>query len=152
MSIKDLYSELRKKHKELPVFEDIDKEFEISVVEEPFLLSNIRRKAMEKVEFYAKIIGELLQPENDLVNMYECRDFDEDEKERIYDVLKKLMFFLRSSAETGLICDEKEEVKFICDFLKGWNDLKPDLLSIISKIKDSWEKETELKEDLGYFG
>ncbi|MBW2992589.1 hypothetical protein KY345_05210 [Candidatus Woesearchaeota archaeon] len=150
--IKTIYSELKKKHKDLPNFEDLDNEFEISAIEEPFTLRNIRRKIIEKVEYYAKIIEELLQPETNLINMYETRVFAENEKEDIYNILKKLMFFTRLSAETALKADEKEDVNFLANFLKEWTKLKPSLLNIISRIKDSWEKETELKEDLGYFG
>lgn len=152
MDVKELYSEIRGKNKDLPSFEELDSEFEISTVEERFPLRNIRRKIAEKVEYYSKIIEELLQPDTNLIPMYECRVFREDEKEDIYDVLKKLMFILRSSSEVALKSDEKEDVKFISDAFKGWTNLKPDLSKIIAKIKSSWEKETELKEDLEYLG
>lgn len=151
-NIKKNYKELQKKHSNLPSFEDLDNEFEISLIEEPFTLRNIRRKAIEKVEYYTKIIEELLQPENTLINMYETKAFGDDKKEKIYFVLKKLMFFLRSSAETALKADENEDVNFLCSFFKDWIEIKSDLLEIILKIKGSWEKDTELKEDLEYFG
>ena len=152
MAVESIYLEFKKKYKDLPSLEDINREFEIAAVEEPFVLQNIRRKMIEKVEYYAKIINELLQPDSELVSMYEGKIFREDEKEGIYDVLKRLMFFSRLSAEAGLKADEKEEVKFICEFFKEWNKLKPNLLAVISKIKSSWEMDTELKEDLEYFG
>ena len=152
MSVESIYLDLRKKHKDLPIFDDLNNEFEIAAVEEPFILQNIRRKMIEKVDYYAKIVNELLQPDSELISMYECRIFKEDEKEGIYDVLKRLMFFSRFSAEVGLKADDEEEVGFICEFFKEWNELKPDLLKVISKIKSSWELDTELREDLEYFG
>ena len=152
MTVEGIYLELKKKHKDLPSFEDINNEFEIAAVEEPFVLQNIRRKMIEKVEYYAKMVNELLQPDSELISMYECKIFKEEEKEGVYDVLKRLMFFSRLSAEVGLKADEKEEVKFISEFFKGWNELKPSLLDVVSKIKSSWEMGTELKEDLEYFG
>jgi hypothetical protein len=152
MHIKEAYAELKKKHKELPDFNELDNEFEISSVEDPSILRGIRRKITEKVDFYAGMIKDLLQPESDMTNMYECRVFGEDEKEEIYNVLKRLMFFSRLSAEVALKADEKEDVKFLSNFFGGWIKIKPNLMKIVSKIKNSWEKETELKEDLGYFG
>lgn len=150
--IKEKYSELKKEFSNLPEYKELDNEFEISDIEGSFILRNIRRKIIEKVECYSKIIEELLQPENNLINMYETKVFADSEKEDIYNILKKLMFFTRLSAETALKAEEKEDVDFLVNFYKEWIELKPDLLRLVSRIKDSWEKETELKEDLGYFG
>ena len=152
MTVESIYLDFKKKYKDLPSFEDINIEFEIASVEEPFVLQNIRRQMIEKAEFYIKIINELLQPDSEITSMYECKFFQDDEKGGVYDVLKKLMFFSRFSAEVGLKADEKEEVKFISEFFKDWIKLKPSLLSIISKIKSSWDSDTELKDDLAYFG
>jgi hypothetical protein len=151
-NIKEEYGELKKRHKELPDFSELDNEFEVSCIDEPFMLKGIRKKITEKTEFYANMVKDLLQPESDLTNMYECRVFEESEKGEIYNTLKRLMFLLRLSAEIALKAEEKEDVKFIDWSFKEWVMIKPNLLRIVSKIKCSWEKETELKEDLGYFG
>ena len=128
--IKQSYAEWKKKHKELPGFDELDNEFEISNIEDSFILRGIRRRIVEKVEFYAKLVEDLLQPEANLTNMYECRDCDD--KEEIYFLFKKLMFFSRFSAEVSLKCDENEDVRFLCEFFKAWNSLKPDLSSTTS--------------------
>jgi hypothetical protein len=151
-NIKEMYNKIGQKHKELPDFDKLDNEFEISALEEPFILRAIRRKITEKVDFYANLIKDLLQPESDMRNMYECRAFGDNEKEEVYNILKKLMFFSRLSAEAAIKSDEKEDIKFLNNFFDEWLKMKPNLLKIVSKMKDSWEKETELKEDLGYFG
>jgi len=152
VEIKTAYSELKKKYKDLPSFEDLDNEFEISGVEDNFILRGIRRKCVEKVEFFAKIVEDLLQPDANLTNMYECRDFGDGEKENIYNLFKRLMFFSRSAAEVALKSDDKEDARFLSVFFNSWMDLKPDLMVIVSKITDSWERDTEFKEDLEYFG
>jgi hypothetical protein len=151
-TIKELYSGARKDNKALPEFDKLDSEFDISSIEDSIKLKSIRTKICEKVDFYAKLIEELLQPEANLIGMYECKVFREDEKEEIYNTLKSLMFMLRHAAEVELKSDDKEEMVFIVDTHKDWIALKPELLKIVSKIKSSWEKETELKDDLEYFG
>lgn len=152
MGIKEAYSELKKKYRDLPNFDDIDNEFEISAIEEPVLIKAIRRKITEKTDYYAGLVKDLLQPESDMTNMYECRAFGDDEKEDVYNILKKLMFLSRLAAEVALKADEKEDALFISSSFKEWIGIKPKLLRIISKIRSSWEKDTDLKEDLGYFG
>ena len=152
ISIKEAYSELKKKHRDLPNFDDIDSEFEISAIEEPVLIKAVRRKITEKIDYYSGLVKDLLQPESDIINMYECRAFGDDEKEDVYNILKKLMFLSRLAAEVALKADEKEDALFISSSFKEWIGIKPKLLRIISKIRGSWEKDTDLKEDLGYFG
>ena len=108
MKLKEKYQELGKKHK-LPSFEEIDKEFEISTIDkDEFLLREIRRKIDEKIELYAKFLEEILQPETTLSNMYESKEFNEHERNEVFKLYKKLMFFYRLSMETSVGEDDSK--------------------------------------------
>ena len=93
--IEQEYAKLSKKYK-LPKFKDIDAEFEISALDnEKFLIKNILRNILEKLEFYIEIIGGLVHPDGSSISsMYEIRFFSENEKNGMYKLFKKLMTVL----------------------------------------------------------
>ena len=147
------YNKLRKKYK-LPKFNEIDSEFEISNLESArFLIKNILRRIEEKLEFYIEVIGNLVHPDaSSLSTMYEVRYFSDDEKNDVYMLFKKLMKANRSIIELVLVSDEKKQTDFLKGFLNEWQDMKKELINHIGKMKDSWEKESTIEEDMGYFG
>ena len=147
------YSKLSKKYK-LPKFKEIDNEFEISTLESPsFLIKNILRKIIEKLEFYTEVIGNLVHPDaSSLSSMYEIRYFSDDEKDEIYNLFKKLMKVDRSIVEVVLENDEKKQAEFLNKFFSNWLGTKKELLKYIEKMKESWEKQSTIEEDTAYFG
>ena len=147
------YNKLRKKYK-LPKFNEIDSEFEISNLESAkFLIKNILRRIEEKLEFYIEVIGNLVHPDvSSLSTMYEVRYFSDDEKNEVYMLFKKLMKANRSIIGLILVSDEKKQTDFLNGFLNEWQDMKKELIDHIGKMKDSWEKESTIEEDMGYFG
>ncbi|MBI2653575.1 hypothetical protein HYX02_02065 [Candidatus Woesearchaeota archaeon] len=151
--IEKQYNELRKKHK-LPEFKDFDFEFEISDLEETnFLLRAIVRRIAEKLDFYTTMLEEILQPDtSNLYAMHETRNFSDTEKNKMYDLYRKLMDYNRQSIEVALNHDEKEEVDFINRFFDDWKELKKELLMYIKKMRASWNEEVDIKEDVGYLG
>ena len=147
------YSNLSKKYK-LPKFKDIDAEFEISALDnEKFLIKNILRDISEKLEFYIEFISNLVHPDGSSISsMYEIRFFTEDEKNGMYNLFKRLMKTDRNVIELVLKNDEKEQVDFLNKFFSDWLNLKKELLKYIEKMKESWEKQSTIEEDIGYFG
>ena len=73
------YGELRKKYR-LPEFKEMNYEFELSDLDETdFLIKAIA----EKLDFFAGLFEELLQPDgSNLSAMHESRVFEDDEKKR----------------------------------------------------------------------
>ena len=147
------YNELRQKRK-LPEFKDMDFEFEISDLEETnFLIRAIIRRIAEKLDFYSTMLEEILQPDtSNLYAMHEIKYFDDDEKKQMYELYTKLMNFNRQSIEVSLSHNEKDESEFISIVLGQWKNLKNELLKFVKKMKDSWKKEADIKDDLGYLG
>lgn len=150
--VKKLYESLRRKYK-LPSFDELDAEFEISAIEaETALLREVRKQISEKVGNVSSLVEEVLQPDTNLVSLYESRVFDEDEKKRLFELYKRLMVVDRTLAELMVANDEKLDAAFIKSFTAEWKKLKPELVKFINKLKESWEKETEEGESAGYMG
>ena len=150
--IKEEYSKL--KHI-LPKFEDLDDEFEISnasIKNKNFLLRNIRRRVNEKVIFYCRIIEGLIYPNsNNIVGMLEIKFFDEEEKNNLSKIYKKLMQFERESLSIDVNPDDKKDVEYINTVFKQWRQYKEELIKITKKMKDSWKMQEEITKD-SYFG
>ena len=151
--IEKQYSELKKKYK-LPGFKEIDWELELSDLEQTnFLIRAIMRRIAEKLEFYSTMLEEVLQPDaSNIYAMHENRFFDEDEKKQMYDIYRKLMTFSRKSVELSMKSNPEEEAEFINEFYDEWQGIKKELVRYIRKMKDSWQFDTDIKEDVGYLG
>ena len=148
--VKEAYSKLPYS---LPSFEEVNNEFEIEDLEVSFILRNILRKAAEKIEFYVGIVSDLLQPDTgSMSSMHETRFFTDSEKENMYSLFKKLMKSHRSIIEQVLSKSEEEQAEFLRDFFQDWKKTKQELSILIKKMKDSWDKETIIQTDVGYFG
>lgn len=150
--MEEIYSKLKAKHG-LPEYSVLDREFEISSIEEKtFPLRNVRKKMTEKIEFSLKLLDDMLHPESGFANFRESGMLTPDERERMFVVIKKLMYYDRLSTE--LFFDDSDELNagFITAFMKDWPKLKKDILVFVRKMKDSWQKDVEKKEIVGYLG
>ena len=153
MNIEKQWGDLKKKYN-LPDFKDLDSDFEISSAEETnFPTKSIIIKISEKVDFYAGLVADVLQPDTvNLYAMHETRFFDEAEKKSIYNLYCKLMDFNRKCIELSLMNSEKDNAEFILKLYTEWQELKPKLINVVGKMRESWSKDTDTKEDLEYFG
>jgi hypothetical protein len=152
MALKDKYGLLQKKFG-LPAFEQLDKEFEIACIEsEDFPLREIRKKIGEKTKSGRTMLEEVLQPEANLAGIYESRAFSEAEKNKLFELYKKVMSWERKGVELAMRNDEAQDIAFIKTFFSEWPQLKEKLAAAALKLRDYWENEKEEHEKLGYFG
>jgi len=153
-NMKEAYNKL--KHK-LPDFNEIDDEFEISFIDykledDKFLLRSIRRKMNEKIIFYCRIIEGVLYPHQaNIISMMEGNMFDEEEKKRVQELYKKLMFYERDSLKLDVIADEKKNVEFINNIFGLWREHNKEMKWVVEKMQKGWMQE-EKKEGGSYLG
>ncbi|MBU2561669.1 MAG: hypothetical protein KKD17_05190 [Nanoarchaeota archaeon] len=150
--MEELYDGLKAKHR-LPAFEVLDREFEISTIDdESFLLRNIRCRIVEKIESAVNLFDDMLHPESGFASYREANVFSDSDRETIILLYKRLMYFNRLSKE--LYFDDSDELnaRFINDFMKEWPELKRSVLSFVKRLKDSWQKDIPKKEVVGYLG
>jgi len=148
--MKEKYRELQK-HFELPKFEEIDTEFEISSIEhETFLVREIRRKMHDKIDFVVEVLDGLLQPDpTSLFSMTEYHFFSDSEREEISKLFKDLMM-LKRKAEKSSLGNDEDQALYINEAFKKWMGRKPEIEKIFSKMTESWPKEEKIKPDLDY--
>ncbi len=147
------YTKLQKRYN-LPDFSVLDKEFDISSIEKDnFLLRNIIDKIIDKLTDFSCVLESLLQPDSSsLRSLIETAFFDENEKKEQYALYKKIMMISRKRLELSLEPDEKKEAEFIIRTIEEWKNIKKIIQPHIKKLSDSWNKEVQNKEVLGYLG
>ncbi|MBI1969771.1 hypothetical protein HYS48_03690 [Candidatus Woesearchaeota archaeon] len=153
MTIKETYHKLQKKHKQLPDFSLLDREFEISTIENTqFLLREIRRKIVERIETLVDLLEEFLQPEATVVNLQESKVFTEAEKKDMFVLFRKCMLAHRSALQIGISGKEEEHAKFIAEITADWDKVKKQMHRILEKVKEAWRIDESVEEETGYFG
>ncbi len=138
----------------LPDFGKLNYEFDIGNIEEldSSFLRQIRLRLMEKVDKYVEFLEELIQPENYFVNLWEYKEIEEEDKLKLLELLRDMMYLNRQSWKMNLDDSDKENAKFITHTYNEWLRLKKDLIQIVDKVKEGWKKEITIKEKLEYLG
>lgn len=153
---KACYEVWQKKYN-LPAFKDLEDEFDLylSDVEKTpkdVVLAVIRRRIQEKVGGVVHLLEEISFPNNgSLVSLHEAKFLSDEQKEKVGELMQKLMFFERK----GIIVDLKPSIatdaEFINSFMKEWPEMLKQIISVLESLRDGW-KETDKKEILHYFG
>lgn len=142
------YNQLRKKYK-LPEFKDLDDEFEISRVRsinQKFLLRVIRRKILDKIVFFCRILEMVIYPSsNSVIAMQEAGNFPEEDKPKVIELIKKLMYLERDCVRIDISPSTEKDAEFIKNVFREWEPLKKQMTGYTEKIRDGWKKEEEKK-------
>jgi hypothetical protein len=132
-------------------FEAIKKDYDIT---EELLNSNaILHKMSEILEFYLKLIQQILQPE-EFHALYEGNAFDDNYKAKLFDLYKRIIIAHRELLKAVIMNDDKNSasaIQFVHEEIKG---VKPQMLDIVNKMQQSWKADSK-KDGRGpkqYFG
>ena len=152
LMVSKTYETLQKAHA-LPSYEALDKEFEISEIEEKFLsLRSIRKKMVEKLEFFIKILEDIIHPDTNVTSMHESKTFTEQEKQRLFELYRNLMGLQRSSLKLSLDSTEQQEASYIKEVLSLWKGMRKELEFVIAVLQRCWKEDIDIPEDLAYLG
>lgn len=152
--IKEAYDRLKKQHPELPEFNLLNNEFEIiSLEKDDFLIRQIRRKIIERVESVLKLADEFLHPAAEtFTNFYECSCFDESEKKELLEIFKNMMTLYRGLIEADVLQEDLNDVRLIKEASLNWPELRKKLVPYITKVKSHWTHLKQKKEIVEYLG
>ena len=150
--IKDKYRELQDKYS-MPGFDELDTEFEIrDITNENTILKEIKERILDNFDDYVKVLEGIVQPDTNVMNMYESRVFSDDEKIEVFRLYKRFIHLDRFALQTKIEDGEAKMAEFINTAYKEWMSMKQQILDIINRLKDEWTKEDDTKTDLGYLG
>jgi hypothetical protein len=129
-------------------FDELQKDYELT--EEHSTLLSILRRLGDALEGYIKIIIQLLQPE-EFHSLHECTAFDDEEKEKLFDLYKDLMIIHREILKAEVENDEDNSIATIAYVHTEMKKIKPDMMKIIQKMQESWKNVTK-RGKARYFG
>jgi hypothetical protein len=151
MGVKEYCKGLKKEG--LPSFEEMDSEFDISEIEQGNFARKISEKIAEKIKRFRELLEEYMHADGSSVAaLNEIREMDDSDKDRISSSYKELILIDRNFMQVDLENNEEGFLQFIVNTIKAWNEVKPKLIEIIGKAKDSWKNVSKIKEDLKYLG
>lgn len=152
MEIKQEYDKIADKFT-LPAFELLNRDFDIESIESSsYLLDKIRMKITEKTVALSKLLEETIYPDSGFSSLYESKYIKDKDKEKVYKLFKNLMKYNRYSYEVSFNNEDSKIAEFIIEFYGVWEKSKPELSKLFSILKTSWDIDTNIKEDLSYFG
>ena len=138
--MKEAYKQLKKDF-DLPDFDVLNKEFEIITIEpEGFLLREIKRRINEKLSNARDLLTALIQPEStSLVDLYECRCFDDEAKNKIFELFSNVMHLKRKINESELLLDDNTDAAVIKKAAEVWPKLREQMVPLVKELGTCWE-------------
>ena len=150
--MKKEYAVLKDKYG-LPEYDDLNRDFKIySVSEEDDIVHEVLKKMINVVDFYINFLEDIIQPDSRFYTLKEANVLGTSERLIVNNAYSKLLYLNRRSIELHLQYAEVDAAKFIKNLFVEWQVIKKDLLPVVTLLKDSWLKKSEIKLDEGYFG
>jgi len=110
----------------------------------------ILEKIMEALEYYVKILLQLLQPE-DFASLHECAIFNEPDKAKMFATYTDMMILDREILKSLIKNEEPDIIITISYAHSELKILKVEMIQIVQKMQDSW-KEKGTSSRMKYFG
>ena len=154
MTFDKAYATLATKYK-LPKFDDLNNELElISIESEHFPLREVRLRMAEHLEAWIEVLEGVISPDQSKSSaLYESRFFTEKERNAVFDTYKQIMRHLRALDEALVTNDDALDAQTIKDVWKDWEHMKEQVLMLVRKLKESWDKELHGDNShVGYLG
>jgi len=150
--LKEEYNKIQKAH-DLPVFEEMNHDFQIEKIDETEnLLREVRKFMADKFSNYMRFSEALLNPTNVPMFVFAVvKTLQTEDKKVLSEIYKKLAGIEIQTIELDIKFDEKKEAGYIKENFKIWQGIKENLLKIIEVVQKNWDSESVAK-DKGYFG
>ena len=147
------YESLSRKYS-LPGIKELNKEFCIGKLEDPdYVLRSVINKMSERLEHIFKSLSDIIQPsDNSFSSMYEAEAFQEEEKKKIFEAMKKLAYYHRETLINDFDYNEAAAAELIKKLYSEWLSMKKEVIEILKKLRDCWNNKSISKFQETYFG
>ncbi|MBI4143993.1 hypothetical protein HY486_01980 [Candidatus Woesearchaeota archaeon] len=151
--MKEQYEILQKKL-QLPSFERMDSEFNISKIEpKGNILIEITAEIKDRIENAAGLVQEMVHPNGDTAAaLFESSFFTQEDKKELLVLERDLMILCKEYLLAEYTNDEKNTAALLNKTLQKWPEIRKKLLPYIEKLKHGWANTKETKEILEYLG
>ncbi|MBT6690332.1 hypothetical protein HN903_03000 [archaeon] len=147
------YESLKKQHN-LPDFEALAQDFDIEKIadKEPlFLAREIRRIINEKITAYIHLFETLINPTAPPMFVFKIlKNMTEEEKKEIQEFYKVLSKAQIEIMKLDTIYKEEDEIKFINDNFKIWQEMKSKIHTLFESFQTNFEN-GNIEKERSYF-
>ncbi len=152
--VKVQYKKLQERYN-LPNFELMNQEFSIEKIadsETEILTREIRRYIADKIFNYLRFIETLLNPANAPMFIFSViKSMSSDDKKKLTDIYVKLSEIDLELIKLDIESSESKDAEFIGKVYYSWQNIKKELIPILSKLKNVKDNEED-KSSSRYFG
>ena len=153
--LKKKYDELCGKY-DLPTFHTLNQEFsieKIADIETELLTKEIRRFIADKIFNYLRFVETLLNPANAPLFIFSViKSVTAEDKKKLNGTYEKLSSLDLELIKLDLDSTEKRDAEFIRHSFESWNEIKRELIPVVSKLKFVKEDLNVEKPGNKYFG
>jgi len=151
--LKDIYVRLQKVHR-LPLLDVLDREFQLSAVEEEdFPLRRILARMGETLQDASDVLHVILQPDTgSLMELCECRCFSETDKNEAFELFRRLMRLVRAITESNFLLTDENDASTVRLVAKDWPELRKAMFPLVAKMKECWHRPVSSRAVLEYMG
>lgn len=152
--LKEEYKKLKEEYN-LPEFEKLNEDFyieRISEVETEILIREIRRYIAEKLANYMRFLEGIIHPINSPIFIFSIiKTINQEQKNKLTEIYKKLARNELKLIKIDIKFSKENEAEFIKNSWKIWLEIKEELLEILNKVEENWDKKFEVNGN-SYFG
>jgi hypothetical protein len=133
-------------------FDEFDKYFEISSIEESkFLLREIRRKIKDKMEAVVCGLNSLIYPDSsDIMQMNDANAAGN--PDTIFEIIRVFSILLKEHQVLEIEPNDKGDREFCINALETYKNKIAEIKDIISKTKESYESKVKITDTVHYLG
>ncbi len=151
--LKNRYAQVEKKYK-MPSFDELNADFEIEKItsESDFILRTIRKLMMDKVVGFLNFFERVTTNPAGLPRIYFqfIKAMDVKDRKEVEEIYARLGNLSLIAFEREIEAVEKEEAELINKIYAEWNALKPALINVSQKMKNT--ENNNIKKEKSYFG
>lgn len=153
MAFDKAYGAVAQKFK-LPTFEALSAEIDLSACEnESFVLRQVRQALADRMGVWLDILEGIINPDQaSSASIYESHFFNNNERNELFVLYKRLMQHDRALMEALVLSDEKADAEVVRAVWADWQPLKKELVKVVRKMRESWNKDVSRDEYVGYLG
>jgi len=146
--LKEKFSSVREELGFESGLDELDEAFFVTdhILHEGYVSEEFSRQMCSRIRdtlnVWSNYLHSLLMPNpQHLINMTEAKLFKEDDRKKIWNLLKGALALSSSNILAGLTKDKKLEAEFIDDSLKFWHEkYKPGIVEIMEKANKGWSE------------
>lgn len=124
----------------------------LTVQEEVEVLREVARLINERIDSFAKMLEDFLQPDAHIASMNEIGFLSEQEMDEVITLYREMMRLFRHYTRATLLGTRDAHGAYITAALQRWSPWRTQLLALVERLERGWQSGQPLQTERSYFG